>query len=132
MPPETAGAIAAGLLANGARDVWMTPAVMKKQRPGFVLHVLCMESDLDRFSETLFRESGTLGVRVRRTERRILERDTVAVKLPCGTEIHVKRAFLGGKVISAKPEYEECLRAAREQGIPYREVFLSALNALKS
>ena len=130
--PETAGALASKLLADGARDVWMTPAVMKKQRPAFVLHILCMESDLDRFTETLFRESGTLGIRVRRTERRILERDTVTVKLPCGTEIHVKRAFLDGKVISAKPEYEECLRVSREQGIPYRNVFLAALNALES
>ena len=130
--PETAGALASKLLADGARDVWMTPAVMKKQRPAFVLHILCMESDLDRFTETLFRESGTLGIRVRRTERRILERDTVTVKLPCGAEIHVKRAFLDGKVISAKPEYEECLRVSREQGIPYRNVFLAALNALES
>ncbi len=129
--PEAAGALSAKLFENGARDVWMIPAVMKKQRPGYVLHVLCFESDLDRFSELVFRESGTLGIRVNRTERRILERDMVAVNLSCGAEVHVKRAFLDGMVISAKPEYEDCRKVSAEYGIPYREVFSEALNALK-
>lgn len=111
--------------------MWMIPAVMKKQRPGYVLHVLCFESDLDRFSELVFRETGTLGVRVNRTERRILERDMVVVNLPCGAEVRVKRAFLDGRTISAKPEYEDCRKVSDEYGIPYREVFLAALNALE-
>lgn len=127
--PEAAGALSAKLFESGARDVWMIPAVMKKQRPGYVLHVLCFESDLDCFSELIFRETGTLGVRVNRKERRILERDMVAVKLSCGAEVRIKRAFLDGKVISAKPEYEDCRKVSSEFGIPYREVFLAALNA---
>ena len=129
--PEAAGALSAKLFEGGARDVWMIPAVMKKQRPGYVLHVLCFESDLDRFSELVFRETGTLGVRVNRTERRILERDMVVVNLPCGAEVRVKRAFLDGRTISAKPEYEDCRKVSDEYGIPYREVFLVALNALE-
>ncbi|MEI3006205.1 MAG: nickel insertion protein [Victivallales bacterium] len=59
------------------------------------------------------------------------ERDMVVVNLPCGAEVRVKRAFLDGRTISAKPEYEDCRKVSDEYGIPYREVFLAALNALE-
>ena len=129
--PETAGALADKLFQAGARDVWMIPAVMKKQRPGYVLHVLCLESDLDRFSDLVFRETGTLGIRVRRMERRILEREIVHVTLPCGASVRVKRAFLDGETVSAKPEYDDCLKVSREYSVPFRQVVRAALDALK-
>ena len=129
--PETAGALADKLFLAGARDVWMIPAVMKKQRPGYVLHVLCFESDLDRFSELVFRETGTLGLRINRMERRILEREIVNVSLPWGADVRVKRAFLDGKAVSVKPEYEDCLRVSHEKSIPFRDVVRAALDALE-
>ena len=129
--PETAGALADKLFLAGARDVWMIPAVMKKQRPGYVLHVLCFESDLDRFSELVFSETGTLGIRINRMDRRILEREVVSVSLPCGASVRVKRGFLAGKAVSAKPEYEDCLKVAREKSIPFQQVVRAALDALE-
>ncbi len=129
--PETAGALSAKLFAAGARDVWMSSAVMKKQRPGYLLHVLCLDADLDRFCELVFRETGTLGIRVNRMERLVLNRDIVPVTLPCGTRVRVKRAFLNEELISVKPEYEDCVKVSEKTDTPFRTVVQTALDLMK-
>ncbi len=57
MNPQLYEPLLAGLLADGARDVWLTPVQMKKGRPGIVVSVLCDPARRDLLSDRLLRES---------------------------------------------------------------------------
>ncbi|OQA88691.1 MAG: hypothetical protein BWY31_00289 [Lentisphaerae bacterium ADurb.Bin242] len=129
--PELTGALSAKLFDRGALDVWLIPCTMKKQRSAVCLHVLCKPEETDALCSLIFRESGTLGIRVNEKKRRILDRDVVTAELSPGVQIRVKRAWMNGQVISEKPEYEDCLKVSRELDVPYAEVAASALAALK-
>ena len=74
-------------LRAGALDVFHTPVQMKKNRPGVVLRVLCSETDADRFTEMMLRETTAFGVRRQRVERRKLRREIVQVTTPHGTVV---------------------------------------------
>jgi len=117
-------------MAAGALDVFYVPVVMKKNRPGVLLTVLCAESDADRFSEMILRETTAFGVRRRLSERRKLKRETRRVRTRLGT-VDVKVGLLGGKVVQAAPEYESCRRLAAKAGVPVRQAYDLALRTLK-
>ena len=131
MTPELTGALSAKLFDLGALDVWLIPCTMKKQRSAVCLHVLCKPETSDALCRLIFRESGTLGIRVNEKKRRILEREIVVAELSPGVQVRVKRAWMDGQVVSEKPEYEDCLKVSRELDVPYAEVAASALAALK-
>jgi pyridinium-3,5-bisthiocarboxylic acid mononucleotide nickel chelatase len=109
------------LLDAGALDVWFTPIVMKKNRPAVTLSVLCRPSDVARFDTLLLRETTTLGVRRRWLERTVAERKTVQVSTPLGT-VTCKLKLLEGEVVSAKPEYDECVAMAQANGMSLHSV----------
>jgi uncharacterized protein (DUF111 family) len=74
----------------------------------------------------LFRETGTLGVRVTPVSKHALEREVVKVETRHGP-VAVKVGFLEGKRVSVAPEFEDCARVAREAGVPARDVYQEAL-----
>ena len=61
----------------GALDVYLTPVVMKRTRPGTVLTALAPPELADRLAEILFRETTTIGVRWSEVRRRRLPRELV-------------------------------------------------------
>jgi uncharacterized protein (DUF111 family) len=110
------------LLALGALDVWATPIQMKKGRAGVLLSALVPGEIEAQAVATLMRETTTLGVRRRAVERHICEREVVTVETPLGpARLKLKR--WGGEELGGAPEYEDCARIAREQGLPLREVY---------
>ncbi|HEX3461881.1 MAG TPA: nickel pincer cofactor biosynthesis protein LarC [Acidimicrobiales bacterium] len=108
------------LLEAGAHDAWLSPVVMKKGRPGTVVHVLCDQSAGRRLRQVLRAETGTLGVRATTGERWPASRrfDTVEVD---GSLIRMKVS--PGRV---KAEHEDVARAARRNGQTLREVAFRA------
>jgi uncharacterized protein (TIGR00299 family) protein len=122
-----ARAIEAALEA-GALDAWAAPLTMKKGRPGILLGALCEEGRRAAVTAALFAETPTLGVRRHGVERDELDRALVAVETAHG-EVRVKVASLGGRVLGAHPEYDDCLARAKERGVPVREVMAAALAA---
>lgn len=113
---ELLGHLVERLLEEGAADVWITPAVMKKGRPAHIVHVL---TDPDRqavLERLLLRETGSLGLRRRRVERLTLPRHTRTVQID-GHPVRVKYGPWG-----AKPEHEDLVRVARAVGLTLREV----------
>ena len=76
----------------------------------------------DQVLITLFRETTTLGVRLRTLERRKLARQVVSVKTRFGP-IRVKLGILKGNVTTVAPEYEDCKAAAREFGASLQSVY---------
>lgn len=126
--PEFLGSFLEGALAAGALDVFHKPIQMKKNRPGVLLTVLCGESDSDRFTELLLRETSAFGVRRSTMERRKLKREVVTVKTPYG-EVALKLGRLDGQVIQAAPEFESCKSAAEKSAVPLKMVYEAALVA---
>lgn len=111
---EVLGHVIARSLAAGALDAWATPAVMKKGRPGHVLHLLVRPQDCAALQELLFRETGTLGVRRSMVDRTTLPRRFETVGLD-GIPVRVKHGPHG-----AKPEHEDLVAAADRLGLPLR------------
>ena len=60
---QLAHAVAA-LLEAGAHDAWLSPVVMKKGRPGIVVHVLCDPARVPVLRDVLRDATGSLGVRL--------------------------------------------------------------------
>jgi uncharacterized protein (TIGR00299 family) protein len=105
------------LRAAGAADAWATPALMRKGRPGQVLTVLVDPDRVDLISRLIFTQTTTLGIRVRRVERRALRRDQVTVAVD-GHRVAVKRAFLSGEPVTVQPEYDDALAASQALDMP--------------
>lgn len=119
--PEILGNAQSALMEAGALDVWLTPILMKKSRPGHMLSVLVKDEDIDGFAERIFRETGTLGIRIRRIERRILDRSAETCETEFGP-IRFKNGMLDGEIITRKPEFEDCKAAAERAGVPLKEL----------
>ncbi len=109
------------LMERGALDVYLTPLMMKKNRPGNCLKVLCEEGFIDELEEILWRETSTLGVRRLQVQRRILERELVSVPTRWGP-VTIKIAYHNGRLLKFAPEYEDLSRIAREADLPLREI----------
>ena len=125
MSPQIYGFFAERALEAGALDVFSVPVQMKKNRPGQLITVLCQAADAGKFSDLLFRETTTLGVRESRVQRRTLQRESVAVETSLGS-IRVKVARLNGDVLNFAPEYEDCQKVAAELGVPLKRVLAEA------
>ncbi len=130
MTGEVAGYVMERLLEAGARDVWVSPAQMKKSRPALVLSVLCDPEKLPSLVPLLLRETTTLGVRVREVERLCLPREIWEVVTPYGT-VRVKVAKFGGEIVNLAPEYDDCRQLALRCSIPLKEVMAAALEAAR-
>jgi uncharacterized protein (TIGR00299 family) protein len=128
---EILGAFVETALASGALDVFHTPIQMKKNRPGVLLTVLCVETDADKFSEIILRETTAFGVRRTIAERRKLRRKTVQVKTPFGN-VTVKIGRLGGKVVQAAPEFESAKKLAAKARVPMKQIYDAAIKATKN
>ena len=93
--PQVLGYVMEQAFEIGALDCWFTPIQMKKNRPGTMVSVLCTAASRTELSSLLYRETTTLGLRVRQIERECLEREIITVKTRFG-EIDVKVAYLDG------------------------------------
>ena len=116
------------LFADGALDVWITPIQMKKSRPAFVLSAICRRSDLNQVASAFFRDTPTLGLRVRPLDRLVVQREIVDVSTEYGS-IPVKLRRRGGEVTHASPEYDDCASIAERFDVPFSQVVDAAVRA---
>lgn len=128
LTPELVAAASLRLFANGALDVYSTPVMMKKGRPGFVLSVIAQTGDADRIAQLMLEETSAFGVRKTLASRLKLHRKTVMASTAFG-EIEIKLGLLGERVLHATPEFESCWQAAERAGISARAVYLAAAAA---
>lgn len=119
--PEVLGYVMERLLEEGVLDVFFTPIQMKKNRPGVQLSFLCRREQLDALARLVLVETSAIGLRHYPAGRIILERRIEERQTPFGA-VRFKLVFNNGHLLRAAPEYEDCRRIAREQGIPCREV----------
>jgi len=103
---------------------------MKKNRPGVLLSVTCSRARAEALAALIFAETTTIGLRRQEVQRWALVRERVEVETSYGT-VGVKVARLGGKVMTASLEYEDCRRLALESGVHFKEVYTAAEAALR-
>jgi uncharacterized protein (TIGR00299 family) protein len=113
------------ILESGAFDCYSAMCIGRKGRPAIEVTVLCPTSMKDNVIECIFRNTTTLGIRIRETERAVLERDFFDVPTEFGT-IPVKTCILKGEVIHMEPEYEDCAKASGIHNVPVQTVITAA------
>ena len=113
MTGEDLGFAMERLLSAGALDVFTTPIFMKKNRPAYLLSVLCREQQREEMAALLFRHTTTLGIRETPHRRFCLNRTTEQVQTQYGAV--TCKLSQGYGVIRRKPEYEELANLAREK-----------------
>ena len=121
LSPQVMGYVTERLLNEGALDVFVIPAQMKKNRPGLLLTVLCEKQSAQQMRNILFCETSTIGVRTREERRDCLEREITSVNTRWG-RVRVKEASLNGVVTNFAPEYEDCRRIAEENSVALKQV----------
>ena len=129
--PEILGFVMEKAFELGALDCWFTPIQMKKNRPATMVSILCKADKTEVFTDLLYTETTTIGVRVFETARNCLERNIEKVETKFG-EIDIKIAKYKGKVINVKPEFEQLKKIAEREGLGLRFVESEVLKDLKT
>jgi len=124
---EVVGNLIEVLMAEGAKDVAVVPALMKKGRTGYIIKVITAPHDAARIAYRIMEETGSLGVRVMQVKHRFVadrEEKKVRVRIKgVEKEIGVKIGKdAKGHVLSIAAEFEDVKRVARELKMPLKEV----------
>lgn len=127
-PPEQLAWLQKRLLESGALDVTLAPVIMKKDRPGTLLTVLCRPCDSSAARELIFRESNSLGIRETFKTRSVLKRDIIKVSTKYG-DVRIKTGRIGTETVTRAPEFEDCARLAMENNVPLKLVYDAASRA---
>jgi len=109
------------LMGAGAVDVAIQHVQMKKNRPGFLLRVLCPPPAREAVAHALFAESTAIGLRHQEWDRLVLERRSRRVDTPWG-RLRVKEVRGPDGARSWSAEYDDCKKAAQKSGAPLRDV----------
>jgi uncharacterized protein (TIGR00299 family) protein len=125
MNPQFYDYIIEKLLAMNVLEVFLTPILMKKNRPGTLLTVIGPSEKRPAITEFLLKETTTLGLRWREEERAKTEREILTQETRYG-KIRFKLAKWEGRVVNISPEYEDCKRLAFKKGVPLKDIFEEA------
>lgn len=118
---EQLGFLQEKLMNNGAKDVFLTPVYMKKNRPAYKLTVLCDKTTLYQMEDLIFRESTSIGIRRYPADRTVLERRIEKIPTNLG-EADIKICTYNGKAF-CYPEYESIRTLATQHNKSYQETY---------
>jgi uncharacterized protein (TIGR00299 family) protein len=119
MNPQDYEVLFENLYTAGALEVFLTPTIMKKSRPGILLTVLCQEH-LDRIVDVLFGHTTSIGFRIANTKRLKFSRKIVRFSSPYGN-VAVKIIEHDGKT-KFSLEYRDLKRIAQKKSLSISEV----------
>ena len=124
---EVLGNLIEVLMAEGAKDVAITSAQMKKNRSGHSIKVIAAPQDVPQIAYRIMAETGSLGVRVMQVKQRfIADREEKKVKVRIKgveKEVGVKIGRdAKGNLLNVAAEFEDAKRVANELKIPLKEV----------
>ena len=125
MSPQLYEPLMERLFEAGALDVYLTPVLMKKSRPGVVVTALCEPGAVGALRRVCFEESTTIGVRWTTYQRERLPREMVTLSTSLGS-LSYKVSRLDGRIVTVTPEFDEVRRIAREKGLAVRDALEQA------
>lgn len=121
---EVIGQMIDELIAKGAKDVTVSPAITKKGRPTNLVVVICNSSNLNSLIETLVAETGTLGVRIRTSNRYVVPRISVSIPITISGKnftVQCKIVKHDKTIKHFKVEANDIKLVAESLGISFRE-----------
>jgi uncharacterized protein (TIGR00299 family) protein len=128
MNPQDYEVLFEKLYSAGALDVFLTPTIMKKSRPGILLTIL-YQGPADVILDTLFDHTTSIGFRVSSTKRLKFGRKIISFASPYGKvdakiiEFENKRKYT--------LEYRDLKRIAAEQGRSVNEIRTELMQLLR-
>jgi uncharacterized protein (TIGR00299 family) protein len=128
MNPQFYDYVMERLLGMEVQEVFLTPILMKKNRPATLLTVICSAEKLSAVTDFLIRETTTIGLRWREEERSCADREMLILQTRYG-KIRFKRAQWKGEGVNLSPEYEDCKRLALKNRVSLKEIFEEAKRA---
>ena len=97
-------------------DFAIIPTTTKKNRPGYILQVICEKGKEALVAEEIFKRTGSLGVRSMPVDRFVFEREIQKARVN-GEEVGIKTSRRGKEVVRRKPEFEDIVKLAQKKGI---------------
>jgi uncharacterized protein (TIGR00299 family) protein len=133
---ETLGALIEHLSEKGIKDITVLPGLTKKNRPSYTIRIITEYSKVDSTLDYLFAETGTLGVRIQQTDRVVLVRDMITMKCKILNDEFIVRVKASkdptGKIVNAKPEFDDVRKISRSLRIPLRVANQIILSEIQS
>jgi pyridinium-3,5-bisthiocarboxylic acid mononucleotide nickel chelatase len=106
------------------KDVTVFNGITKKNRPTYILKVICSDEIEKDIAKIIFKETGTLGIRKSRMERYILNRFNLLIPIEIEKEnvvINVKISKNStGEITNIKPEFEDIKKIAVKFNYPLK------------
>lgn len=121
---EVIGHTIDNLIANGAKDVTVTTGITKKGRPTNLMSIICDSLVTNRLTSMLISETGTLGVRVRSSNRYIVPRVIISVPISIQEKNFTVRCKIvkhDGVVKHFKVESDDVKDIAKSLSLSFRE-----------
>ncbi len=109
------------LFQNGAKDVYYTPIFMKKNRPAYLLGVICKEEDIKKLEGIIFTHTTTIGIRKQESIRTVLPREQKIVTTPYG-DVQLKICTYDSQTY-IYPEYESVKSLCQSSGLDYMTMY---------
>jgi uncharacterized protein (TIGR00299 family) protein len=119
MNPQYFDHVMERLFTAGARDVFLAPIQMKKNRPATLLRVIAETRDREKLAGVIFKETTTIGIRCYPIARIILKRESKKIKTRYG-EVAVKIVVQPDGRKRAAPEYDDLKRIAAAKKLPIK------------
>ncbi|HET6641617.1 MAG TPA: nickel pincer cofactor biosynthesis protein LarC [Nitrososphaeraceae archaeon] len=133
---ENLGALIEYLSKSGIKDVTIIPGITKKNRPSYTIRIITDYSRVDSTLDFLFTETGTLGIRIQETNRVLIDRDTITIKCKILNDEFTIRVKVSkdstGKIVNAKPEFDDVRHISRSLRIPLRVANQIALSEIQT
>lgn len=132
---EVLGNLFDKMMNEGARDISITPTIMKKNRPGHIIKIIARNNDVEHLVNVLMQETGTLGIRIipqlhRGVSDRIIESKRITIKSK-EYEVKFKVGYTDEKLIKCSPEYEDVKKISQETEIPVKDLQQYLINEYK-
>lgn len=108
-------------MSHGAKDVHYIPVMMKKNRPAYLLNVLCDEEKRKELETIIFKETSTIGIRRTYMERTVLQRTFETISTPFGDAVFKVVNIDGEK--RAYPEYESAKLLSEKHNLSIIDVY---------
>jgi len=106
------------------KDVTVFNGITKKNRPTYILKVICSDEIEKDIAKIIFEETGTLGIRKSRMERYILNRFNLLIPIEIEKEnvvINVKISKNStGEITNIKPEFEDIKKISDKFNYPLK------------